>query len=152
VLTAEPRDTQARLDALATGEDATDPRAVFSWSYQQLAAEPARMSRLLGLHPGPDVTAPAAASLAAATPAGVRQMLRELTRAHLLTEHAPGRYACHDLLRAYAADQAGAADDENARRAAAGRVLDHYLHTASAAALLLEPLPVSGTMTRPEPT
>ena len=61
-------------------------------------------------------------------------LLRELTRAHLITEHAPGRYAFHDLLRAYAADQARARDSEPERDAAAGRVLDHYLHTANRAA------------------
>jgi DNA-binding SARP family transcriptional activator len=145
-LAAELRDTRARLDALATGEDATDPRAVFSWSYQQLTPEAARMFRLLGLHPGPDVTAPAGASLAATTPGQARRTLLELTRAHLLTEHSPGRYAFHDLLRAYAVSQADAAEDAPARQAATGRVLDHYLHTANAAALLLEPLRQPATL------
>ena len=35
-----------------------------------------------------------------------RRLLRELARAHLIAEHVPGRYAFHDLLRAYAAEQA----------------------------------------------
>jgi tetratricopeptide (TPR) repeat protein len=66
-------------------------------------------------------------------------MLGELTAAHLLTEHAPGRYALHDLLRAYAAELAEATDAESARRAALQRALDCYLHTAHAAALVLNP-------------
>jgi hypothetical protein len=95
------------------------------------------MFRLLGLHSGPDITAPAAASLAGCNHAQARRLLAELTRAHLLTEHTPARYACHDLLRAYAQEQAGTTESEPDREAATGRMLDHYLHTAHSAALLL---------------
>ena len=66
------------------------------------------MFRLLGLHPGPDITAPAAASLAGVAAPRPARRWRELARANLLTEHTPGRYAFHDLLRAYAAEQATA--------------------------------------------
>jgi tetratricopeptide (TPR) repeat protein len=66
-------------------------------------------------------------------------MLRELTRDCLITEHVPGRYAFHDLLRAYAAAQARDRDSGPERDAATGRLLDHYLHTAHAAAPLLDP-------------
>ena len=73
-------------------------------------------------------------------PAGqARQALRDLAAAHLIAEHAPGRYAFHDLLRAYASEQAGHCDSEEGRRAAVTRMLDHYLHTADAAAALLCP-------------
>ena len=70
---------------------------------------------------------------------GLRPHEGHLTRAHLLTEYAPGRFGCHDLLRAYAAELAGSVDSEAERRAATGRMLDHYLHTAASAALLLHP-------------
>jgi DNA-binding SARP family transcriptional activator len=150
-LAAELRDARGRLDALATGEDATDARAVFSWSYHQLSPATARLFRLLGLHPGPDITAPAAASLAGATLAAARHALAELARCHLITEPAPGRYACHDLLRAYAAEQAHASEDEEARRSAIHRMLDHYLHTAHAAALLLSPPRQPVTLAPPWP-
>jgi DNA-binding SARP family transcriptional activator/tetratricopeptide (TPR) repeat protein len=136
-LAAELRDIRGRLDVLTTGEDSTDVRAVFSWSYRQLSQPAARMFRLLGLHPGPDVSDVAAASLAGLDTGQARRMLRELTRHHLLTEHMPGRYTFHDLLRAYAADQAHARETEQARHKAIGMVLDHYLHTAHAAALAL---------------
>jgi tetratricopeptide (TPR) repeat protein len=112
---------------------------VFSWSYRQLDAEAARMFRLLGVHPGPDIGLPAAASLAATSQVGARRLLCELTRGCLITEHVPGRYAFHDLLRAYAAAMARDSDSDNERAAAIGRVLDHYLHTASSAAFLLNP-------------
>jgi DNA-binding SARP family transcriptional activator len=131
---------QQRLDLLQVGGDpATSVRAVFSWSYHQLSDEAARMFRLLGLHPGPDISVPAAASLAAITEPDARRLLGELARVHLIAEHRPGRYAFHDLLRAYAADQARAHDSQDDRDAAVGRVLDHYLHTAARAAFLLDP-------------
>jgi DNA-binding SARP family transcriptional activator/tetratricopeptide (TPR) repeat protein len=133
-LAAELRDARGRLDALSTGEDATDVRAVLSWSYQSLQPPAARMFRLLGLHPGPEITAAAAASLAGTPVPETRRLLRELTRCHLLAEPAAGRYAFHDLLRAYAAEQATALDSDDDRQAATGRMLDHYLHTAHAAA------------------
>ncbi len=136
-LAAELRDARTRLDALGTGDAATDMRTVFSWSCQQLTEPAARMFRLLGVHPGPDITARAAASLAGVPPPQAGQALAELARALLTTEHAPGRFACHDLLRAYAAEQAASHDSDADLRAALHRVLDHYLHTACAASLLL---------------
>jgi tetratricopeptide (TPR) repeat protein/transcriptional regulator with XRE-family HTH domain len=138
-LAAELRDTAGRLDALDTGDPAVNVRAVFSWSYQQLTGESARMFRLLGLHPGPDISVRAAASLAATAEPETRRLLAELARAHLIAEQAPGRYAFHDLLRAYAAAQARDIDSKPDRAAAIGRFLDHYLHAAHAAALVLRP-------------
>jgi DNA-binding SARP family transcriptional activator/tetratricopeptide (TPR) repeat protein len=139
VLAAELRDRAGRLDALDAGDQGSSVRAVFSWSYRQLSPEAARMLRLLGVHRGPDISASAAASLAAVSEADARRLLRELARAHLIAEHAPGRYALHDLLRAYAVEQAHAQDTKDERDAATGRVLDHYLHTAALAARLLGP-------------
>jgi DNA-binding SARP family transcriptional activator/Tfp pilus assembly protein PilF len=150
-LTAELRDAKGRLDALSTGEDATDVRAVLSWSYQNLQPPAARMFRLLGLHPGPEITAAAAASLAGTGLAVARRLLRELTRCHLLAEPGAGRYAFHDLLRAYAAEQAAAMDSDDDRRAATGRMLDHYLHSARSADLQLNPLREPITRLPPPP-
>jgi tetratricopeptide (TPR) repeat protein len=97
------------------------------------------MFRLLGLHPGPDISVPAAASLAAVDESAARRVLRELAREHLIAEHVPGRYAFHDLLRAYAADRARVTESATERKAAAVRVLDYYLHSAARAAILLRP-------------
>lgn len=138
-LATDLRDVHSRLDLLDAGDVAANTRAVFSWSYQNLGAAAAQMFRLLGMHPGPDVSASAAASLAGAVQRSARQQLRELSAAHLLTEHAPGRYSFHDLLRVYAAEQAAATDDAAELREAIHRVLDHYMHTAYAAAVLLNP-------------
>ena len=138
-LAAELRGAHGRLDALDAGDPAASVRAVFSWSIWQLSSAAARMFRLLGLHPGPDISAPAAASLADVPRAQACQHLGELTRAHVLTEHIPGRYALHDLLRVYAAEQAQTTDSESDREAATSRMLGHYLHTAHTAAFLLRP-------------
>jgi DNA-binding SARP family transcriptional activator/Flp pilus assembly protein TadD len=139
VLAAELRDATGVLDVLRGGDGATDVRAVFALSYQALSPGTARLFRLLALDPGPDISTPAAASLAGVAADGLRAPLAELTRAHLLTEHAPGRYTFHDLLRAYAAEQVSSLDPASDRNAAVHRMLDHYLHTAHAAARLLDP-------------
>ena len=138
-LAAQLRDMRGRLDALDAGGMATNVRAVFSWSYRHLDQRAARMFRFLGLHPGPDISLPAAASLAGIPLTQTRAALTKLTRAHLVTEHILGRFALHDLLRAYAAEQAAVLDSDAERRAAIRRVLDHYLHTGHAADLLLHP-------------
>jgi DNA-binding SARP family transcriptional activator/Tfp pilus assembly protein PilF len=137
-LAGELADSADRLDALDTGDPGSSVRAVFSWSAGQLSAGATRMFRLLGLHPGPDISIPAAASLAATAQPQARHLLDELARGHLITEHLPGRYAFHDLLRSYAAEQARIHDSQDERDAATGRVLDHYLHTAAAATRLLD--------------
>ncbi|HZN20782.1 MAG TPA: tetratricopeptide repeat protein [Micromonosporaceae bacterium] len=124
------------LDVFDSADLTTDVRAVLSWSYLQLSPEAARLFRLFGLHPGPDLAAPAAASLAGSSPREVRRTLAELARTHLVAEHIPGRYRFHDLLRAYAVELAPA-DGGDERRAARHRMLDHYLHTAHGAAMLL---------------
>src|SRR4029077_3417415 len=111
--------------------------AVFSWSFTALSSSAARLFRLLGLAPGPDISTAAAASLAGQSLTETRRLLTELARANLLVEHVPGRYTFHDLLRAYATDLTRGHDHEHVRHAAEIRLLDHYPHTAHAAARLL---------------
>jgi tetratricopeptide (TPR) repeat protein/transcriptional regulator with XRE-family HTH domain len=150
-LASELRDAADRLDPLEAGDPAASVRAVFSWSYQHLDEDSARMFRLLGLHPGPDITVPAAASLAAVGEREAHRMLGDLTRTHLIAEQVPGRYAFHDLLRAYATAQAHAPDNGPERAAAADRVLDHYLHTAHRGVQLLKRAREATTLLPPQP-
>ena len=138
-LARELADARARLDALDAGDPAASIRAVFSWSYQQLSGPAARLFRLLGLHAGPDITVPAAASLAGVAPSRARMLIAELADANLIAELAPGRYAFHDLLRAYAADLCRTSDSDAECHDALHRVLDHYLHTAQPGSRLLNP-------------
>jgi transcriptional regulator with XRE-family HTH domain len=131
-------DRAHRLDVLATGDAGTDPRSVFSWSHRALSPGAARLFRLLGLHPGPEFAVGTAASLAGMPARRVVPLLAELVRANLVEEYRPGWYALHDLLHAYAGQEAR--DDPTEEPAAAtGRVLAHYLHTAAEADRLLIP-------------
>jgi tetratricopeptide (TPR) repeat protein len=151
---ADLREAGHVLDPFEVGDAATDVRAVFLSSYRALSDDAARLFRLLGLHPGPDVTVGAAASLAGIAPDRVRGLLAELARGYLLTEQRPGRYACHDLLRAYAAEQAQTCEDEATRQAAVGRFLDYGLHLACTAATLIEPFfsPSAPDPSAPDPS
>jgi DNA-binding SARP family transcriptional activator/tetratricopeptide (TPR) repeat protein len=141
-LASELRDARSRLDVLQTDDVTTDLRAVFSWSYNRLSDSAKRMFRLLGVQPSPDVSAPAAASLAGIPLWEARATLAELTSASLLTEESSGRFTCHDLLRAYAAERAAASDDSQVggeRDKARLRLIDHYARTAYSGALRLFP-------------
>lgn len=150
-LAAQLRDETTRLDMFASDGPGTDARAVFSWSYQALSPAAARLFRLLGRCPGPDISAAAAASLVASSMPHTASWLAELCGANLLTEHAPGRYSSHDLLRTYANELAHSHDDETERNAGLHRLLDHYLHTGYAAARLLNPHRHPITLDRPQP-
>ncbi|MHA5054569.1 AfsR/SARP family transcriptional regulator [Streptomyces sp. SD15] len=97
-IAAELRDSHGSLDAFA------GLGAVFSPSYRSLTPDAARLFRLLSQYRGPDISAGAAADLAGLPVHRARPILSELTDAHLVTEHAPGRYTVHDLLRAFAAE------------------------------------------------
>lgn len=114
-------------------------RKILSWSYRALSKDAARLFRLLGLHPGPDLTGGVAAALAGESLTAVTPSLRELAQLHLLTEHLPGRYALHDLLRTYAAELAQSSEQAEGRKAAYQRLYDYYLHSAHPAARLLQP-------------
>jgi tetratricopeptide (TPR) repeat protein/transcriptional regulator with XRE-family HTH domain len=120
-----------------------DPRAAvgvaFDASYATLDPQARGLFRSLGLAPGPDVTAPAAAALTGTQVPAVEQVLERLIGAHLVEPHGGGRYGLHDLLRLYARGRTEAEDSEPERQAALGRLLDWYLHTAATATQLLYP-------------
>jgi DNA-binding SARP family transcriptional activator/tetratricopeptide (TPR) repeat protein len=122
---------EAGLDRFGSRDPDTDLRTVFSWSYHALSPGAARLFRLLGLHPEWEFSAGAAASLAGHPQ--VRDLLAELTDAHLVTRLSPDRYGLHDLLGIFAYELSLA--DE--RRPARQRVLDYFLHSADAANVLL---------------
>ncbi|MGX9884486.1 AfsR/SARP family transcriptional regulator [Streptomyces sp. NPDC002276] len=138
-IAAELSDSEDSLDAFAGEAPAADARSAFSWSYQLLSPAAARVFRLFALHPGPDCSLAAVASLAGQRVGQVRPVMAELARAHLISEPLPGRYGCHELLRAYAAELARAHDTAQDLDTARRRMLDHYLHSAHAADSLLMP-------------
>ena len=106
--------------------------AAFDLSYQDLSEAQRRLFRRLGLHPGPNIDAYAAAALDDTSMATARRQLGGLYDQHLIAEPARGRYRLHDLLREHARALA-ATDDPADCDAAVGRLLDYYLHGAMAA-------------------
>ena len=123
------------LDAFTGVTNSRDVRAVFSWSYQRLTTEAARLFRRLGATPGPDVATATAASIGGRARPNTLELLTELVDAQLLTEVAPGRYGMHDLIRAYAAELVTTRENEATVR----RSIDHYMHSAMAASALIDP-------------
>jgi tetratricopeptide (TPR) repeat protein/DNA-binding XRE family transcriptional regulator len=129
----------ARLDGLDAGEDRADVRAVFSWSVGQLPDDVARAFALTGLHPGEDLDVHAAAALTGTAVGPARRVLGRLQQASLLQARGSGRHGMHDLLRAYAREQAAARDTEDRSQQALTRLFDYYLATAAAAMDVLFP-------------
>ncbi|MEU8577100.1 AfsR/SARP family transcriptional regulator [Streptomyces asoensis] len=132
-------DDRDSLDGFAGEDRYTDLRTVFSWSCRSVGPQAARLLRLLALHPGPDISAAAAASLAALPARRVRALLATLNGAHLLARSGPQRFAFHDLLKVHALELGRDQEDEDTRHLAVRRLLDHCLHTAYAAAEALMP-------------
>ncbi|WP_225810727.1 AfsR/SARP family transcriptional regulator [Streptomyces spinosus] len=136
---AELRDATGTLDGFTRPGTPVDVATVFSWSLRAVSSAAARLFRLLALHPGPDVSAPAAAALAALPRSRARSLLGELAAVHLVTEPAPGRYGLHDLLRAHAGDLLAEHHSEAEREEARDRLFRHYAERAHAAGALLDP-------------
>lgn len=127
-LVAELRGEHGRLDLISDGE--RDLSGVVGSTLKVLPDEVRRTFRLLGLVPGPDFDAYAAAHLAATGLDAARRALETLLDHNLLIQHVPGRYRFHDLLRAHAVRLA---EQDPGGRAAHARLLDFYIHTTLAA-------------------
>ena len=125
------------LDSLSGSDPYADLRSVFSWSYQRLSPEAARLFRRLPLFPGPDVSATAAASIDPAGPTA--ELLAELTSANLLEEYVPGRFRLHDLLARYAQECSEQEDTEDVRRRVVELILTWYASAAVAATRTVDP-------------
>jgi tetratricopeptide (TPR) repeat protein len=122
---------------LTDEDEAAAVRSVFAWSFRALREPAARVFRLLGLHPGPDFTAAAVAALCGQPLNEVRRELDALIDASLLEPVGRDRYRFHDLLRAYAGDQAREQEPEREREEAVRRVLEWYLRSVRRAVELL---------------
>lgn len=132
------RDESSLWDALSSEDDDADGvRTVFAWSYRALPEAVARLFRLLGVHPGPEFGTDAAAALADRSVGEIRRLLDVLVGAHLVEQCGPDRYQFHDLLRAYAIDQAAQHEDPAQCHAALERVTLWYLHTLRSANILV---------------
>lgn len=106
--------------------------AAFDLSYQELSEEEQRLFRRLGLHPGTDVDAYAAAVLVDTDVDTARSLLDGLYVSHLADEPSRGRYRLHDLLREHALILS-AADDSADSNSAIERLLHYYINAAQQA-------------------
>ncbi len=124
-----------RLGLMAT--ENLSVAAAFDLSYADLTEGQQRLFRRLGLHPGPDVDAFAAAALDGTSLAVAGRGLEALYDQYLLTEPAAGRFRLHDLIREHARSLADRLDPDRERDQATGRLLDYYQHAAARAEDLL---------------
>ncbi|WP_019633721.1 tetratricopeptide repeat protein [Actinomadura atramentaria] len=113
---------------LRTGLDPT-----FEVAYRGLRRDQRAAFRLLGLAPGPDVTATALAALTGGTVAAAEECLDGLRQTYLVQDAGPGRYGTHDLVRAFARERALAEDADSDRLAAQRRLLAALLAGARTA-------------------
>jgi tetratricopeptide (TPR) repeat protein len=147
------RDESALWAALTAddGEEADAVRTVFAWSYRALTEPAARMFRLLGLHPGPEFDVAIAAVLASIPVNTARHLLDVLVGAHLVEQLGPDRYQFHDLLRAYAIDQAAHQETDQQRRAVVRQVVTWYLQAADIAEARIGALDLRVPLDSPDP-
>ena len=132
---AELAAARDRLELMAT--ENLSVAAAFNLSYADLTEGEQRLFRRLGLHPGADIDAYAAAALDGTDLGAARRGLEVLYDQYLLTEPAQGRYRLHDLIREHARALAGRLDPDRDRDGATTRLLDYYQHTAARADALI---------------
>ncbi|MCX5417744.1 tetratricopeptide repeat protein [Streptomyces sp. NBC_00059] len=136
--------TESVLDGLSDGERSL--RAMFDQSLDRLLPQEQDLFRLLSLNPGPDISTPAATVLADQPQPATERLLDRLAASHLI-DRSPvvrGRWQMHDLLRAYAHEQADTvmARGRVPRRRydqAHHRLIKYYTERAEAAETHLRP-------------
>jgi tetratricopeptide (TPR) repeat protein/DNA-binding transcriptional ArsR family regulator len=128
------------VDDLVAAQDRLAPmraedievKAAFDLSYHALPAVRRRFFRRLGLHPGTDVDAYAAAAVNGVGLSEAREHLTALYNDHLVDQPVRGRYRMHDLIGEYARVLV-AEDAPTDRTQAVTQVMDYYQHTANLA-------------------
>ncbi|MFD0661922.1 tetratricopeptide repeat protein [Thermocatellispora tengchongensis] len=130
---AELREGNRLAELRIEGDEQSAVQGTLDLSYAALRPHDRAMFRLLGLVPGADFTAEAAAALSGSAVEHAGRQLARLATAHLIHEYAPGRYRFHDLLRLYAAERAEAEESPESRQTARRRLYDWYLRSIRAA-------------------
>ncbi|MEV3923152.1 AfsR/SARP family transcriptional regulator [Actinomadura coerulea] len=124
-----------RLDEVR--DEGREITTVFEVSYLGLPAPLRDTFRAFGLHPGPDLTAHAAAAALGCPAREAERILEELFDLHLITEPVSGRYRFHDLVHDYVRRLTRETDPEEERRRIVHRILDFYLAAAEQADRLI---------------
>ncbi|MEO3974734.1 tetratricopeptide repeat protein [Streptomyces sp. CAU 1734] len=117
----------------------TEMARAFDLSYRTLTGLQQLAFRRLGLYPGADFTADAAAALLGLSPDVTERLLEALCTFHLLREPVPDRYRYHDLLREYAHAMAVSEDPAPERAQALRRLTDFTVVSAERADRLAYP-------------
>jgi DNA-binding SARP family transcriptional activator len=104
----ELRDPGDRLDALSTGDPATDVRTAFRASYGLLSLPARRLLRQTATLAGRGFSVAMAAGLIGQPAAKVRPLLEDLTASHMLIAESPDWYAFHDLVLLFVTGLSGA--------------------------------------------
>jgi tetratricopeptide (TPR) repeat protein len=130
---AELAAARDRLELMAT--ENVSVAAAFDLSYANLTAAQQRLFRRLGLHPGGEFDAYAAAALDGTGLATARRSLEDLYDHYLLGEPARGRYRMHDLIREHARALAEREDPD--RDQTVDRLQGYYERTAAQADALI---------------
>jgi tetratricopeptide (TPR) repeat protein/DNA-binding XRE family transcriptional regulator len=132
---AELAAARDRLELMVT--ENLSAAAALNLSYADLTGEQQQLFRRLGLHPGADIDAYAAAALDGTDLATARIQLEGLYERYLITELVRGRYRMHDLVREHARALAHRLDTDDDRERATNRVLDYYQFAAALADALI---------------
>lgn len=121
--------------------DAIAVAGAFALSHRVLSPAAQRVFAMFGLEPVRDLSLETATALTGQPAAWTRQALADLVSANLVDESAAGRFSCHDLLRAFAAEQAGldGAEGRSWQAEAIGRLRALLIVRSRAAARLLYP-------------
>ncbi|MER5427082.1 AfsR/SARP family transcriptional regulator [Streptosporangium roseum] len=129
-----------RLIDLEFAEDPqTGVRAAFELSYQNLIPAVRRIFRLMGLHPGPDISIDAIAALAGLSEEKTSRLVDALINAHLAYREDGHRISMHDLISAYAHDRSESEDSDEDQCEALSRLFDWYLRSADTAIKVIFP-------------
>ncbi|WP_329486229.1 tetratricopeptide repeat protein [Kitasatospora sp. NBC_01246] len=136
-LTSRLRSHRRRLGELQTAESGI--AAAFDLSYRRLGPEPRHLFRLLGVLPGTDFDADAAAAAAGIDRRAADRVLEELLDVHLVQQPREEQYRLHPLLHAYTVHLAATEAGEAERQAALTRLFDHYRRTAAVAMDIVSP-------------
>src|SRR5262249_15706694 len=128
-----------RLDAFSLEGASRSVRTAFASAYHSLIPAAAELFRLLGLHPGPTVSAHLGAAIVGAPLARTRALLAELVGPPPITAPGGDRYRFHDLIRLYAYECAQHEELPDRRADCLIRILDWYLAIGEAANRILQP-------------
>ncbi len=131
-LVGQLRDSDVLLHIGDDGDGAdASLNSAFSWVYRALPPACARVFRLLGIHPGAEISVEALSAMAAAGRLETQRALDSLVSAHLVSQPADiDRYRVHDLLHRFAAVLVR---DDHEFVPARNRMFSYYLHSADAA-------------------